>query len=497
MTSPTATSAKPPRRVKPKTAAEAAPPAAPAPVAPAAVETPPENDAGDTSESGQSVATQHSRALSIPGVQATFTERSLILPEKLTVKRWLDVVNAIDGVREGARWWFGDALIQGEARYGETYAQALDAGKYDLGTLRNLRSVANRYKPADRIYDLSWSHYNAAMSLPLDVAKDVLKQAVAEGWSVVQVRLRIKEIKSGDTDQSPAPSNGQTAPNSAVVRDEDLPGVKPITDVEAYMSANPGKTLFDCGGCDRVFAEQVWHCVGCSGHWPLSEDECPNELCGQDTGAESDPVPTATTAPAPSSAAPRTVTGTVVTAADTGADQALTVLMSFPFADLDPSDIAASILASDGYADPIATLMSVHQWLGQVIEATAAEDNDESESDDDETDEGEDDESGETIDDGLGDLDFGSGDDQEASETDETDGEAADDDTATTEAPAATKAASRTGAWSTKGADVIPDATPTPSAAPPARPLANEPARPAPKPGSGKPVRQRRAAAQS
>jgi hypothetical protein len=399
VTSATAT----PRKRGTRTPAEAP---APAPVAPEA-----EASSGD--ESGDSpalAANQASRALSIPGIQAQFTERALILPEKMTVKSWLKVVEAIDTVREGARWWFGDALLQGEERWGDTYSQALDAGKYDYATLRNLRSVAKRYPSTERIYDLSWSHYNAAMGVPLDVARELLADAFANDWSVVQLRERIKEIKSGQAVVGTV--DGQTTngtgpvPGMAVTRIEDMPGIKPIDDPDAYMTA--GKTVFDCGGCDYVFAEQVWHCVGCGGHWSISEDECPNEACGD--GLAGGPAPSAVTGPtlAPST---RTVTGTVVPPAGSSED-----------------------------------------GLGELFG------DDESAEDDDESDDGED--------------------------------EAEDDDIAsesTLTASETASAATRTGAWSTKGANVVP----------PASPAASKPLSPAPKPGTGKPVRRRAKAAAS
>lgn len=476
MTSATAT----PRRRRAPKSAEAEAPAAVTPEAeaPDAPEAPDASETdSDASETGESRAVtnreQASRALSIPGISATFTERSLTLPEKLTIKGWLRVVEAIDTVREGARWWWGDAIIQGESRWGDTYSQALDAGKYNYDTLRALVSCAKRYPPAERIYDLSWSHYHAAMGVPLDVARDLLVQASADDWSVMQVRERVKEIKSARAVNGTGPAPTTTTTNGATVvrgltatpRPEDLPGIKPLTAEQVIEAEAAGRTVEQCGGCDNLFAEKVWHCVGCMGHWPLNLDECPNERCGMDTGATTTQIPET---PAP---ATRTVAGTVITAADNGADQALTVLMSFPFADLDPSDIAASLMSSDVYADPMASLMSLHNWLGQVIEAAASDDDEpeapgrdaeaEAEEADEDTDAPEDGE------DGLGDL-FGDTDDDDTEGTDE---EAEDDENASESPVTASQAA------------------PAPA------PAASKPLSPAPKPGASKPVRRRSSAA--
>jgi hypothetical protein len=453
------------RAAKPAEAVETqAPPVEPIEAAAPESDTPDASDSDDAPETAESralAAQQATRALTIPGISAQFHERSLALPEKLTIKGWLKIVEAIDTVREGARWWFGDAIIAGETRWGETYSQALDANKYDYATLRNLRSVSKRYAPAERIYDLSWSHYNAAMGVPLDVARGILAEAFANDWSVAQVREYIKEIKSREA------TNGTTADivkpvAPSLPRTEDLPGIKPLTAEQVATIEASGRTVEMCGGCDNVFAERVWHCVGCSGHWSLSVDECPNERCGVVTDDTDVPAPEAAT-PTPSTP---TVAGTVITATENGADQALTVLMSFPFADLDPSDIAASLMSSDVYHDPVAILMSVHHWLGQVIDA-ASSDDDEPEApgrdDEIESEEAEGVDAPDDGEDGLGDI-FTAEDDEDQDADDEN--------------------ASDIG--------MHPSSPVTASQAAPApTPAVSKPLSPAPKPGSGKPVRRR------
>lgn len=490
--------ARPAAQTQPEPAAEA-PAVETAPEAEAPAET---NDTGDAGQSGASTAMSKlaaSRALNIPGIRAQFTPTALILPDKMSIGDWTKVVDAIDGVREGARWWFGDAINAGEARFGERYSQALDASKYDYATLRNLALVARRFQP-DTIVDgeivpgrrhatLSWSHHHAVIGVPADVADEILRTAEAESWSVAQVRAHVKEIKAtgkgADTGGTPPTNGNGIVPGMArpTANPQDLPGVKPLTEAQAAEYANSGQTTYICEGCPSIFGEQVWHCLGCGGHWSLDVDDCLNPACGEDIAPdETETVPTPISTGA-NGTTPRVVSGEILpsAASQMGADQALLVLASFPFRDLDPSDIAASLLASDGIPDALSALMGVHDWLAEVIEAMAGADDEDEDGRDGPSDPEDADETGDT----LGDLDF-----DDASDAEDASGEAESDemaeDTGDTVDASAVADTGRPGAWSTKGANVVPDATP----AAPAKPLS-----PAPKP-AGRPVRRRTAKAE-
>lgn len=491
MASPTTTR----KRPAPKSAP------APAPEAEAPDQTTDNGDA-EASENNESPAQTTSvartvptsaRALNIPGVRAHFTPTALILPEKISIVDWSKVVDAIDGVREGSRWWLGDAINAGEARFGEKYSQALDASRYDYASLRNLAMVARRFQPdtigADgeiipgrRHAGLSWSHHHAVIGVPNDVADEILAKSEADSWSVSQVREHVKEIKSsGATAGGTAPSRngtGGAVPGAVTPTDPSkLPGVKPLAEAEIQEYAQAGKTVYECDGCNLTFGVQVWHCLGCGGHWTLDVDDCQNEMCGVDDGDATGGTAPAVTGGTTSGA----VSGTVIPGAATGgSDQAILVLSSFRYADLDPTDAAASFaaLAADG-VDVVATLLETHQWLSQVIEALAAGDDEM----DDAARQAEI-EAEESEGDGLGDLDF------EASEDDESGDESAEASEDAAEAPEAVSrvATGRSGAWSTEGANVKPAASAAVSQGTLAQ---SRPMTPAPKPGAGKPVRRR------
>lgn len=449
-------------------------PTPPEPPAPPPVETPepPASDASEDGSEGTAIAERpRRRALTIPGVKAEFTATALILPEEYNERDWLRVVNSIDMVREGARWWWGDAINAGEARFNEKYSQALDMTQYDYATLRNLTMVARRYAPERRHAALTWSHHHAVIGVPDDVADDLLAWAEGENppktrRSVADLRTRVKEIKAEAAPGSePVRGQGPTVPGSPVAT-PDQPGEKPLTaeQIEEYRQA--GKIVYDCGGCGLTFGVSVWQCLGCGSHWAADVDDCQNERCGEVVNT---PAPTPTgSAPSPADVGPirqgqpapaatngttPAVSGAVIAPTPRNADEMISSLISYPFDALDPSDIALDLARqaeAEAISDPIAALMGLHHWLGQVLEALAGTDDDgrdgpQAPPDDEDASD-------------IGELDFGDVDD-------------ADD-------------------VSGPSVDVTPPPAPAPAVAATNgatdKPLASEPSRPAPKPGAAR-----------
>ncbi len=74
-------------------------------------------------------------------------------------------------------WWLGDMVVFGEARWGDDFWQSipLDAS---LSLLERCASVSRKYKPADRVSSLSWTHHVVALRVKDEVARrSVLRHA--------------------------------------------------------------------------------------------------------------------------------------------------------------------------------------------------------------------------------------------------------------------------------------------------------------------------------
>lgn len=100
--------------------------------------------------------------------------------------------------RAGAavQWWIGDWLNYGERRYGEVYAQALDATGLDYQTLRDVKWVCSTYPVSRRHDNLSFKHHREAAALPPAQADALLARAEAEGLSTRDVRAAVAQYKA-------------------------------------------------------------------------------------------------------------------------------------------------------------------------------------------------------------------------------------------------------------------------------------------------------------
>lgn len=94
-------------------------------------------------------------------------------------------------------WWIGDWLRFGERKYGEMYAQALEATGLDYQTLADAKWVAEQYPEFSlRNENLSWSHHRFAASLPQKQRLELLEKAESEGLSAHEVRRAVHRSRT-------------------------------------------------------------------------------------------------------------------------------------------------------------------------------------------------------------------------------------------------------------------------------------------------------------
>ena len=89
----------------------------------------------------------------------------LAIPENLTFEKWQQIGETLRKIEGSRLWWFGDWCNFGERKYGEKYTQALEAGDYERGTLRNAAWVASKVGISHRCDNLSWSHHREVADL--------------------------------------------------------------------------------------------------------------------------------------------------------------------------------------------------------------------------------------------------------------------------------------------------------------------------------------------
>ena len=124
-------------------------------------------------------------------------EVSLDIPENTAFDDWSRLGATLQQMERAVMWWIGDWLRFGERKYGETYAQAIEATGYAEGTLKNAKYVAERFSETSRRRDdLSFGHHQAVAALPPADADAVLAEAASGRVSVSGVKAIARQEKN-------------------------------------------------------------------------------------------------------------------------------------------------------------------------------------------------------------------------------------------------------------------------------------------------------------
>lgn len=131
--------------------------------------------------------------LAIPG---KLTEVGLVLPKSLSFEKWLEVMQTLGRISKSCLWWWGDALVFGEAKYGEKYSQALDETDYDYQTLRDAAWVSNSIELSRRRDSLSWAYHREVAVLEPEQQDVLLDKAASEKWKRNDLRQAVRQLQS-------------------------------------------------------------------------------------------------------------------------------------------------------------------------------------------------------------------------------------------------------------------------------------------------------------
>lgn len=124
-------------------------------------------------------------------------EVALHIPEGTSFEDWQQLGATLQQMERSVMWWIGDWLRFGECRYGETYAQAVEATGYATETVRAAKWVAEQYpESVTRVTDLSWSHHREVASLPLRERAEILARAASEGLSTRETKALARQEKN-------------------------------------------------------------------------------------------------------------------------------------------------------------------------------------------------------------------------------------------------------------------------------------------------------------
>lgn len=124
-------------------------------------------------------------------------ETGLIIANDTSFEEWQSMGDWLQSAERSLMWWIGDWVRFGEHKWGEKYAQAIDATGQSYQTLRDAAWVSGAFGLSERSDKLGWSHYRQAASVKDKSARSlILRDAEQEGWSVRETRAAVNRIKN-------------------------------------------------------------------------------------------------------------------------------------------------------------------------------------------------------------------------------------------------------------------------------------------------------------
>lgn len=121
----------------------------------------------------------------------------------LSFAEWEEVGHTLQHIGRAWQWWVGDWLNYGEAKYGETYAQAIDITGLGYDAVANAAWVAAAINSSTRVETLSWTHHRLVAHLDSERQRFWLERAQREGLSSRELQAEIQASRITDTSAPP------------------------------------------------------------------------------------------------------------------------------------------------------------------------------------------------------------------------------------------------------------------------------------------------------
>ncbi|URN07324.1 LmbU family transcriptional regulator [Actinomadura madurae] len=120
---------------------------------------------------------------------------SLLLPEELSIESWVSIGQEISVIADASSWWLGDWLVYGQEMYPGRYRRAMKGTGLSYQTLRNYAWIARRFPMSRRRDTLSMQHHAEVVALPDAEQDEWLDRAALDGWSVTELRRRLRAAR--------------------------------------------------------------------------------------------------------------------------------------------------------------------------------------------------------------------------------------------------------------------------------------------------------------
>lgn len=133
--------------------------------------------------------------MSVPAISSDYTlsEIGLQLTDPdLPYERFETICFMLGALHEAVRFAIGDAIIQGEALYGQEAYQAFERFQLSEEAMKEYVRVAQRVPRSRRRKGLSWSHHRAVAALEPAGQKEWLRRAVDDALSHHDLRAALR-----------------------------------------------------------------------------------------------------------------------------------------------------------------------------------------------------------------------------------------------------------------------------------------------------------------
>lgn len=124
-----------------------------------------------------------------------YTEISWKPKYELEFDEWCKAMNTIITIGNSVNWWVGDAILYGERRFGEMYAQAIEVTGWDYQRLANCKWVCSKVPPSVRNEKLKWTYHTYVAHLHPDQQEHWLSLAEIHQWTSRELKQAIKDAE--------------------------------------------------------------------------------------------------------------------------------------------------------------------------------------------------------------------------------------------------------------------------------------------------------------
>lgn len=123
--------------------------------------------------------------------KVSLTSVGLTVVGALGFDEWMELMSTLVRMETAFQFAIGDALLYGEAKFGEKYSQAMDATGLSYQSLANMVWVARHVPMSNRLDGVSWTHHRVIASIDVTDQRLLLEMARDSGMSATSLQTHI------------------------------------------------------------------------------------------------------------------------------------------------------------------------------------------------------------------------------------------------------------------------------------------------------------------